>query len=119
MLPQNLLHSIFQLPDQRQKIQGKLAEIMEFDSDYPDHTEYFHTRRRDYAELGLQAAALAQRLRSHSGLPLKSHVPGEWNQSEDLADVIKDIDNARDAQIRRDAENPFDLDIISASRSAA
>ncbi|CAJ0893674.1 hypothetical protein R20233_03759 [Ralstonia sp. LMG 32965] len=97
VLPQKLMYPILRLPDQREQIQNRLAGIAEFDNDYPDHTEYFWARRRDYADLGLQTSNLARQLRKHAGMPLEEPKPGEWCRDEELRDVIKRIDNARAA----------------------
>ncbi|TCG06476.1 hypothetical protein BZM27_26000 [Paraburkholderia steynii] len=50
MLPRDLMCSILQLPDRQERIRDKLAGISEFDDDWPDHTEFFWTRQRDYAD---------------------------------------------------------------------
>jgi hypothetical protein len=104
VLPKDLMYAILRLPDQKEKIQNTLAGIAEFDDDYPDHTEYFWTRRRAYADLGLQTSDLAQRLRRHAGMPLELPKPGVWCRDEDLSDVVKKIDDKRDAHNRRIAE---------------
>ncbi|KVO77098.1 hypothetical protein WJ79_12345 [Burkholderia ubonensis] len=104
VLPQDLMYAILRLPDQKEKIQNTLAGIAAYDDDYPDHTEYFWTRRRAYADLGLQTSALANRLRRHAGMPLESPKPGEWCRDEELSDVVKMIDDKRDAHNRRLAE---------------
>ncbi|WP_175771237.1 hypothetical protein [Burkholderia ambifaria] len=104
VLPKDLMYAILRLPDQKEKIQNTLAGIAEFDDDYPDHTEYFWSRRRAYADLGLQTSNLAQRLRRHAGMPLELPKPGEWSRDEDLRGVVKEIDDKRDAHNRRITE---------------
>ncbi|BCM07239.1 hypothetical protein MAFF241647_15960 [Ralstonia solanacearum] len=109
VLPQELMYPILRLPDQRERIQHRLAGITEFDNDYPDHTEYFWARRRDYAELGLQTSDLARRLRRLAGMPFDEPKPGEWCRDEELRDVIKKIDDARAAYEIRLASHPLKL----------
>ncbi|KVC95998.1 hypothetical protein WI78_18395 [Burkholderia ubonensis] len=104
VLPKDLMYAILRLPDQKEKIQNTLAGIAEYDDDYPDHTEYFWTRRRAYADLGLQTSDLARRLRRHAGMPLELPKAGEWCRDEDLSGVVKKIDDERDAHKRRITE---------------
>ncbi|AJW45477.1 Transmembrane protein [Ralstonia mannitolilytica] len=109
VLPQELMYPILRLPDQQEQIQNRLAGIAEFDDDYPDHTEFFWARRRDYADLGLQTSDLARRLRKHAGMPVEEPKPGEWCRDEELRDVIKKIDDARTAYELRLASHPLTL----------
>ncbi|MBN6728339.1 hypothetical protein [Burkholderia multivorans] len=104
VLPRDLMYAILRLPDEKEKVQNTLAGIAEYDDDYPDHTEYFWARRSAYAELGLQASRLATRLRRHGGMPLEQPEPGEWSRDKELLDVLKEIDDKRDAHRRRLAE---------------
>ncbi|WP_175833917.1 hypothetical protein [Burkholderia cenocepacia] len=101
VLPQDLMYAILRLPDEKEKVQNTLASIAEYDDDYPGHTEYFWTRRRAYADLGLQASGLATRLRRHGAMPLEQSEPGEWSRDEELGGVMKEIDEKRDAHRRR------------------
>lgn len=104
VLPRDLMYAILRLPDEKEKVQNTLASIAEYDDDYPDHTEYFWTRRSAYADLGLHASSLATRLRRHGGMPLEQPEPGEWSRDAELRDVVKVIDDKRDAHRRRLAE---------------
>lgn len=104
VLPQQLMYSILLLPDQREQIQNRLVGIQEFDDDYPDHTEYFQARRRDYSELGLQASDLARRLRKHAGMHIEDPKPGVWSRDQELRDQIVRIDDERKEAERRIAE---------------
>ncbi|KGV23455.1 hypothetical protein [Burkholderia pseudomallei] len=104
VLPKELMYSILRLPDENERIQNRLAGIIEFDSDYPDHVEYFWARRRDYAKLGLNASMLAQRLQRHAGMPVELPKDGEWSRDNELKDVVKRIDDAMEARNRRFAE---------------
>ncbi|MDN7851319.1 hypothetical protein [Burkholderia seminalis] len=104
VLPQDLMYAILRLPDQKERVQNTLASIAEYNDDYPDHTEYFWTRRHAYADLGLQTSELANRLRRHAGMPLELSKPDEWSRDEELRNVVKLIDDKRDAHMRRIAE---------------
>jgi hypothetical protein len=101
VLPQQLMYSILLLPDQREQIQNSLAGIAEFDDDYPDHTEYFWVRRRDYAELGLRSSDLARRLSRHAGMPIEEQKPGVWSRDQEMRDQIERIDDERKEAKRR------------------
>lgn len=105
VLPQQLMYSILLLPDQREQIQNRLAGVAEFDDDYPDHTEYFWVRRRDYSELGLRASDLARRLSKHAGMPIEEPKPGVWCRDQELKDQIVRIDDERKEAARRIAEH--------------
>ena len=104
VLPRELMYGILQLPDKRERIQSRLVGIAEFSDDYPDHTEYFWARQRDYAALGLEASELARKLRRHVGMPFEESKVNEWNRDEQLRDVIKRVDDARAAYEQRTAE---------------
>lgn len=101
VLPQELMYAILRLPDQVDQIQSRLAGIVEFDDDYPDHTEYFWTRRRDYADLGLKASDLARRLRMHGGMPFEESRLGDWSRDQELKRVIENIDEKRSSYEKR------------------
>jgi hypothetical protein len=103
-LPQPLMYSILLLPNQREQIQSRLGGISEFDDDYPDHSEYFWARRRDYSELGLRASDLARLLRKHAGMPVEEPKPGAWSRDQEFRDVIVRIDDERKEAERRIAE---------------
>ena len=109
LLPRDLLYPILRLPDQLDQLQSRLAAISEYECDYPDHTEYFWVRRREHADLGLNAIALAQKLRKHSGLPVEEPEPNEWSREQGLRDVIKYINDKREAYRRQALANPLDL----------
>lgn len=105
-LPRELMYPILRLPDQRDQIEHRLAGIAEYDSDYPEHAHYFWTRRRDYADLGLQTSDLARRLRLLAGMPIEAPKPGEWCRDQALREVITMIDDKREAYENRLASNP-------------
>ncbi|WP_082991768.1 hypothetical protein [Paraburkholderia tropica] len=100
-LPNELMYEILRLPDQREQIQNRLGGIAEFDDDYPEHTDYFWARRRDYAELGLRASDLAKRLHRYAGMTVNTPKPGEWSRDEGLREVIVRIDGERAEAERR------------------
>lgn len=103
LLPKDLLYPILRLPDRQEQLQSELAGVQEYDYSPPDHTEYFWVRRRGYAELGLQAADLARKLCTHSGIP-----PEELHLSRDqnMKDVIEQIDAKRKAYELRRSSTP-------------
>ncbi|WP_235023222.1 hypothetical protein [Caballeronia glebae] len=105
VLPVDLMYAILRLPDQHEQLQSWLAGIAEFDDDYPDHTDYFRKRRREYASLGLQASDLARQLRKHVGMPLEDDpAPNGWNRDQELRELIRQIDAAQAEHNRRLAE---------------
>ncbi|PYE22862.1 hypothetical protein C7410_109158 [Paraburkholderia silvatlantica] len=107
VLPQDLMYAILRLPDEQAQIDSRLWGIDEYDDDYPDHTEYFWVRQREYADLALRVSDLARRLRAYARLPpIVAPKPGEWHRDQELRDIIKRIDDQRDAYERRVAANP-------------
>jgi hypothetical protein len=107
VLPQDLLYAILRVPDDQAQIENRLWGIDEYDDDYPDHTEFFWVRQRDYAELALSVSNLARRLRAYGKLPpVVEPKPGEWNRDEELQNIIKRVDDARNAYERRVTARP-------------
>jgi hypothetical protein len=106
LLTVELMYSILRLPDQQDQLERNLAGKYEFDYDPPEHVEYFQTRRRGYAVLGLQASDLAKKLRLFVGLPAEELEPGEWSREQSMRDVVSDIDAKRSAYNLRRATLP-------------
>jgi hypothetical protein len=111
LLPGELLYPILRLPDQQEKLQRHLAGVTEYDSDYPNHSEYFWVRRRGYAELGLKAEELAQQLLALAGLPPETAQTEEWSREKGLRDVITLIDGQREKHRLRSLSSSMDLDL--------
>lgn len=103
VLPRDLMYAILELPSKIERIQNRLAGIAEYDDNYPDHTEWFWSRRRDYAELGLEVSAVAKRLRVHAGMPIEQARAGDWTAEGELHQIIQKIDNARARSEQRNA----------------
>ncbi|MBS6082444.1 MAG: hypothetical protein KIC49_14635 [Pseudomonas fluorescens] len=101
LLPRELMYSILRIPDQQDKIHGKLQGIQEFNYDPPDHPEYFWVRRRSYAVLGLQVSGLVRKLRSHAGLPPEEPVIGEWSRDKSMGEVIAQLDELERKSLMR------------------
>lgn len=97
VLPPDLMYLILRMPDLVDQIQSRLAGTLEFDDGFPDHAEYFWTRRRDFADLGLQVSALARRLRVYARMPSGEPKQGEWSRDEEFRNVIATIDGERRA----------------------
>lgn len=92
LLPKELMYSIIRIPDQQDKLHGKLMSIQEFTYDPPDHAEFFWTRQRGYAVLGLQVSQAIQKLASYASLPQDHAVEGEWNRDIALSNLISRLD---------------------------
>lgn len=104
VLPKDLMYDILQIPGKREHIISRLAGIAEHGDPY-DQDEYFWSRQRGYAELGLHTAAVAKRLRKHAGLPIEEVQSGEWSRDDSLREVIEDIDQKRVAYEERLAKS--------------
>ncbi|WP_321965238.1 hypothetical protein [Paraburkholderia sp. J7] len=113
VLPQDLMYAILRVPDQREQIQNRIAGIAEFVATPPDHSEYFHARQRDYAELGLKVSELALRLRKHTGMPIETTHRDEWSRDNELRNVIERIDELEAAAARHIAKHREKFDSLS------
>lgn len=92
-LPRDLMYDILQIPDKQEHIQNGLANPG-FD-DPPDYCEFFWTRQRAYAELGLYVSGVAERLRKYTGMPVVESRPGEWNRDVSLRETVDKVDKER------------------------
>lgn len=92
LLPKDLMYSILRIPDQQDQLHGKLRGIQDFNYDPPDHPEYFWTRRRGYAVLGLHVSDIVKKLRSYAGLPVGEPLPDEWDRDKNMSEVIAHLD---------------------------
>lgn len=104
LLPKELMYLILRIPDQQDQLHGKLRAIQDYDYDPPDHPEYFWTRRRGYAVLGLHVSDIVKKLRLHAGLPDGEPMPGEWDRDKSMSDVIAHLDELeRKSRLRKPA----------------
>lgn len=108
VLPKDLMYDILQIPDMREHIENRLSGVWDFD-DPPDYTEFFWTRQRDYAELGLHISAVAKKLRRYADMPVEESPPGDWNREVSLQEVIDKIDAKRAAYEKRRHESFVDM----------
>lgn len=68
-LPAALMYRIMDLPFKAEIANQAIADAFEYLAGPPDYEEGFEERQFQYADLGLEALALAGQLRSHVGLP--------------------------------------------------
>mgnify|MGYP005999860647 CR=1 FL=1 len=92
LLAKDLMYSIIRIPDYQDKLHGKLSAIQEYNYDPPDHPEFFWTRQRGYAVLGLEVSKIISRLAEFAGLPEEKVGPGEWDRDQDLEHRVRDLD---------------------------
>lgn len=111
VLPKELMYEIFQIPDKREHIENRLSGIWEY-GDWPDHSEFFLTRQRDYAELGLHVSAVAKRLREHARMPVEGALTDGENRESSLQAVIDQIDALREANAKRRVEELKRLNVV-------
>jgi hypothetical protein len=100
VLPKDLMYDILQIPDKREHIENRLTGVWEFD-DPPEYTDFFWTRQRDYAQLGLRVSAVAKKLRIYANMPIETSPPGDWNREVSLQEVIDKVDAERAAYEKR------------------
>ena len=98
------MYDILQIPDKREHVENRLTDIAEFD-DPPDYANYFSSRQRAYAELGLRASEVARNLRKHAGMPIEDHlVNGVWNRDVAMQNVVNELDEQKAAYEKSRAE---------------
>jgi hypothetical protein len=121
-LPKALMYDILQIPGKQDNIENRLAGALEFD-DPPDYSDFFWSRRRDYAELGLHVSAVAKKLRKHAGMPIHQGGPGGWTLDSAMQEVIDKVDAERSAYEKRVAEihlkNPLFAEVDQPSATSA
>lgn len=108
VLPKDLMYDILQIPDKREHIENQLSGVWEFDEP-PDYTDFFWTRQRSYAELGLHVSAIAKRLRMYADMPIEASPPGDWNREVSMQEVIDKIGAKRAANEKRVGESFVDM----------
>lgn len=107
VLPSDLMYGILNLPHKIEKLDAKIEARWD---DPPEYTDAFWTRQQGYAELGLAASDLAQRLRRHAGLPIEKPEHGEWNRDESLREQRNTVATARADYEARIAKAPSLID---------
>lgn len=98
------MYDILEIPAKQEQLENQLCGVWEFD-DPPDYTEFFWRRRRDYADLGLKVSGVAKRLREFSQMPIEEGIPSDWNRDVAMQEVIDNLDAARAAYEKRQAES--------------
>lgn len=99
-LPPDLIYAILDLPARAVETNHTLDEPG-FADDPTDFPAYFQTRQLGYAELGLQAARLAQRLRQLIGVPLPTMPSGMRPREELLQERIEELEDKEIARNKR------------------
>lgn len=105
VLPRQLMYDILEIPAKQEHLEKQLSGVAEFD-DPPDYTEFFWSRRRAYAALGLKVSGVAKRLREFAKMPTEDgSIPGDWNRDVAMQDVIDKLDAARTAYEKSQTES--------------
>ena len=92
VIPSALLDSIFRLPDRQAEIERHLTYLANHELDPPQYSEFFRTRRCEYAKLGVKASLLSNKLRSEASLQLERPGSAEWDIVEAMRGVISMTD---------------------------
>ncbi|MBK6865528.1 MAG: hypothetical protein IPG91_19455 [Ideonella sp.] len=91
-IPADLMYDILDLP-YKAEVAGHIIEGASENADPPDFEDYFEERQLQYANLGLQAAAIAARLRSAAKLPERS--VAHWDPIAWMSEYKAKIEAAR------------------------
>jgi hypothetical protein len=88
-LPPDLIYDILEI----RTLQGNILRNLDgpaFD-DPPEFSDFFWTRRLQFAKLGQQVAEIARRLRKAAGLP-NAITEGDWSRDKSFAEVIEKLE---------------------------
>jgi len=100
-VPADLMYPILDLPYRIEMANRKIHDTAEYQAEPPDYDEFFEDRQFEYAVLGLDASALATKLRRHIGFP--DRPTSQWDPLAYMADVKSKIEEAREERARRHA----------------
>jgi len=115
-VPADLADALLSLPLRIDEANERIAAVDEHDYDPPDFDAYFDTRRRLYAELGLEALRAARTLREQAGLPQR--VDREWDVEEALVRAQVESEQRRQAQAQQ-PPMPLPVSALAASNDQA
>lgn len=104
VLPVDLMYSILNLPNKVEQLSHFLSDPGFYDP--PDHSSFFWARQAGYAELGLEASAVARRLRLHAKISVGDYAPGGYRRDEALREAKQRIENKRAAHEAKLAARP-------------
>ena len=100
-LPASLMYEILAFPNKVEVANNRIDGAFEYSASPPDYDEGFEERQFQYAELGIQAAALAEKLRKRAKLPAKSI--DEWDPVRYMSEERQKIFAIREDQAARNA----------------
>ncbi|WP_050978158.1 hypothetical protein [Herbaspirillum sp. GW103] len=105
VLPSDLMYEILDLRYKNEQLINEIDAKWEF-ADPPEYTDFFWARQYGYAELGLDVAKIAQRLREHVGITTPVKKEGQWDRDEALREMMTRISEERRAWEERCAAVP-------------
>lgn len=85
----DLMYEILSFPSNMEAADGMISNVSEFDATPPDYEEFFEERAFQYAELGITAHKLAQKLRDQYTIPAQNY--DEWNPISELKSKLEKI----------------------------
>jgi hypothetical protein len=71
ILPQDLLYDLLNLPQLVNEANSYISDVSNYAATPPDFGEFYEARTKKYADLGLFAIQMSEKLRRHGGLPLR------------------------------------------------
>lgn len=83
-LPARLMYEVLTFPNKIEVAENHISATFEYSAFPPDYSEGFEERQLRYAELGIAAASLADKLRAHTNLPQKP--VDEWDPVQYMRD---------------------------------
>ncbi|QDC44765.1 hypothetical protein [Methylophilus medardicus] len=91
-LPQDIMYEVLDLPHKAEAANDKIRSVCEFDVP-PDFSDCFEERQFQYANLGINALMLADKLKTHAGFPKRADV--RWTPMQYLVEQLSAIEKAR------------------------
>ncbi|MDT0355674.1 hypothetical protein RJO15_07855 [Herbaspirillum huttiense F1] len=114
VLPPALMQRVLSLPHRVEKMQRKLADIVEYDHG-PHYEQFFAARQWDFTLLALEVSETIQKLRAHAKLPDEPEIEGEWDRTAHLEDFKKDLVEKRAEQEAKRARSLEELRPLNSS----
>ncbi|MGM9489779.1 hypothetical protein [Ideonella sp. YS5] len=113
VLPSDLMYSILEIPDRRERLQSYLVGFAE----HGDHdgSDYIFERQLTYARLGLDVSVIARKLRKHANLPIEK---GSEHRDRDFKEIIGTMEAKKEAYEKAMSIEgpPLDLTGVSLER---
>lgn len=101
-IPAELMYEIFHLVNELDAANHRISGIFENGAGPPDYEDCFEERQLSYANLGIEALKLADRLRAFCRLPKRE--PLEWDPADAIITRKREVEASRTHRLKRQGE---------------